>query len=210
MYKRFEIRNKNILLSRIKTLKIMSRKLVLKNVRFSYVRVFEPEQFNGVGDLNYSVVLLIPKTDKALIKQINDAIKAEAQAYIALDPKFKGVIPANFKSPLRDGDAPEKEGKAGYEGMYYMTAKRKEKLGRPIVIDKHKQPVTVKEDMYSGSWGTASISLYGYNMSSDNRGITVGLNGIQKVTDDDRLDGGASVNDFDSFDDDEDTWGMNA
>ena len=59
----------------------MSRKLILKNVRFSYVRVFEPEQFNGVGDFHYSVVLLIPKTDTALVKQINDAVKAEAQDY---------------------------------------------------------------------------------------------------------------------------------
>ena len=65
----------------------MSRKLILKNVRFSYVRVFEAEQFNGVGDFHYSVVLLIPKTDTALVKQINDAVKAEAQEYFAKDPK---------------------------------------------------------------------------------------------------------------------------
>lgn len=189
----------------------MSRKLILKNVRFSYVRVFEAEQYQGVGEYHYSVTLLIPKTDTALIKQINDAVKAEAQAYFGSDPKFKGQVPANFKSPLRDGDAPEKEGQAGYEGMYYITAKRKEEHGKPIVIDKSKQPITVKEDMYSGSWGVASISIYGYNMSSDNRGITAGLNGIQKVTDDDRLDGGSSVNDFEDLsDENDDPFGMNA
>lgn len=190
----------------------MSRKLILKNVRFSYVRVFEAEQFNGVGEFNYSVVLLIPKTDTALVKQINDAVKAEAQEYFAKNPKFKGRVPENYKSPLRDGDDPKKEGKAGYEGMYYITAKRKEEHGKPIVIDKHKQPITVKEDIYSGSWGVASISLYGYNMSSENCGITAGLNGIQKVTDDDRLDGGASVNDFEDFgmQEDDDPFGMNA
>lgn len=188
----------------------MSRKLILKNVRFSYVRVFEAEQFNGVGEFNYSVVLLIPKTDTALVKQINDAVKAEAQDYFSRDPKFKGQVPANFKSPLRDGDDPKKEGQAGYEGMYYITAKRKEEHGKPIVIDKSKQPITVKENIYSGSWGVASISLYGYNMSSENRGITAGLNGIQKVTDDDRLDGGASVNDFEDLgDENDDPFGMN-
>lgn len=188
----------------------MSRKLILKNVRFSYVRVFEAEQYQGVGDYHYSVTLLIPKTDTALIKQINDAVKAEAQAYFGSDPKFKGQVPANFKSPLRDGDAPEKEGQAGYEGCYYIVAKRKEEHGKPIVIDKSKQPITVKEDMYSGSWGVASISIYGYNMSSDNRGIAAGLNGIQKVTDDDRLDGGLSVNDFEDLsDENDDPFGMN-
>lgn len=189
----------------------MGRKLILKNVRFSYVRVFEPEQYQGVGDYHYSVVLLIPKTDTALVKQINDAVKAEAQEYFSKDPKFKGRVPDNYKSPLKDGDAPEKEGQAGFEGCYYITAKRKEELGKPIVIDKRKQPITVKEDIYSGSWGVASCSLYGFNMSSDNRGITCGLNGIQKVTDDDRLDGGATANDFDDFGDDEDDdFGMNS
>jgi len=182
----------------------MSRKIILKNVRFSYVRVFEAEQFNGVGDFHYSVVLLIPKTDTALVKQINDAVKAEAQEYFSRDPKFKGRVPENYKSPLKDGDSPEKEGQAGFEGMYYITAKRKEEHGQPIVIDKGKRPITVKEDMYSGSWGVASISLYGYNMSADNRGISAGLNGIQKVTDDDRLDGGSSVNDFDNLEDEND------
>ena len=59
--------------------------------------------------------------------------------------------------------------------------------------------------MYSGSWGVASISIYGYNMSSDNRGIAVGLNGVQKVTDDDRLDGGSSVNDFEDLSDENDS-----
>ena len=183
----------------------MSRKLILKNVRFSYVRVFEAEQFNGVGDFHYSVVLLIPKTDTALIKQINDAVKAEAQDYFSRDPKFKGRVPENYKSPLKDGDAPEKEGQAGFEGCYYITAKRKEEFGQPIVLDKRKQFITVKEDMYSGCWGVASISIYGYNMSADNRGITAGLNGIQKVTDDDRLDGGSSVNDFEDLSDENDS-----
>lgn len=188
----------------------MSRKLILKNVRFSYVRVFEPEQYQGVGEFHYSVVLLIPKTDTALVKQITEAVKAEAQAYFSADPKFKGRVPENCKSPLKDGDNPELQGKSGYEGMYFMTAKRKEALGKPIVIDKSKKLITTKEDMYSGSWGVASISLYGFNMSSDNRGITCGLNGIQKVTDDDRLDGGASTNDFDDLSDDsDDPWGLN-
>ena len=103
--------------------------MILKNVRFSYVRVFEAEQFNGVGEFNYSVVLLIPKTDIALVKQINDAVKAEAQDYFSRDPKFKGRVPENYKSPLQDGDSTEKEGQAGFEGMYYITAKRKEKYG---------------------------------------------------------------------------------
>ena len=36
-------------------------KAMIKNVRLSYVRVFEAAQVNGVGDANYSVLLTYPK-----------------------------------------------------------------------------------------------------------------------------------------------------
>lgn len=176
----------------------MGKKLVLKNVRFSYVRVFEPQQFQGVGEFKYSVCILIPKTDTETVKQVVAAFESESKEYIASHPKLKGNKPEMWKNPLKDGD------KTGaYEGMYYLDAYRKESQGRPICIDRRKKPIETKEEMYSGCWGVASISLYGYYMSSTNAGIAVGLNGVQKVTDDDRLDGGASANDFESYGEDD-------
>lgn len=180
----------------------MGKKLILKNVRFSYVRVFEPQQFNGTGDFKYSVVVLIPKTDTAQLQMIRETIEAESKEFTASHPKLKGTKPEVWSNPLQDGD---KTDKAGYEGMYFLNANRLERLGKPIVIDRHKRPIEVKEDIYSGCWGVASLSLYGYYSSAKMAGVAVGLNGLQKVTDDDRLDGGASVNDFDCYDDEEDT-----
>ena len=52
----------------------MGKKLILKNVRFSYVRVFEPQQFQGVGEFKYSVVVLINKNDTELLKKIRETI----------------------------------------------------------------------------------------------------------------------------------------
>ena len=97
---------------------------------------------------------------------------------MANNPKFKGNLPEDWRNPLTDGD---KKGYEGYEGMFVLNAKRQEKNGKPIVIDKHKQPITVKEDMYSGSWGTASLSLFSYFKSANSCGVSVGLNGIQKL-----------------------------
>ena len=54
----------------------MGKKLILKNVRFSYVRVFEPQQFQGVGEFKYSVVVLIPKTDTEQLRKIRETIEA--------------------------------------------------------------------------------------------------------------------------------------
>lgn len=179
----------------------MGKKLILKNVRFSYVRVFEPQQFNGTGDFKYSVVVLIPKTDTAQLQMIRETIEAESKEFIASHPKLKGTKPEVWSNPLQDGD---KTDKAGYEGMYFLNANRLERLGKPIVIDRHKKPIEVKEDMYSGCWGAASLSVFGYYSSAKMAGVAVGLNGLQKVTEDDRLDGGASASDFDSYDDGDD------
>lgn len=176
----------------------MGKKLILKNVRFSYVRVFEPQQFNGTGDFKYSVVVLIPKTDTEQVQKIRDLIEAESKEFIASHPKLKGVKPEVWTSPLQDGD---KSGNEDYEGMYYLNANRLERLGKPIVIDRRKKPIETKEEMYSGCWGVASLSLFGYYSSAKMAGVAVGLNGVQKVTDDERLDGGASAGDFEDYGD---------
>lgn len=179
----------------------MGKKLILKNVRFSYVRVFEPQQFNGTGDFKYSVVVLIPKTDTAQLQMIRETIEAESKEFITSHPKLKGAKPEVWSNPLQDGD---KTDKAGYEGMYFLNANRLERLGKPIVIDRHKRPIETKEEMYSGCWGAASLSVFGYYSSAKMAGVAVGLNGLQKVTDDDRLDGGASANDFEDYGDQND------
>ena len=101
-------------------------KAMIKNVRLSYVRVFEAAQINGVGDANYSVCLLIPKDSPEALKLMQE-IDAVAQEMKTKYPKLKGQLPKMWSNPLRDGDA-EKDG-AEYQGMYFINAKRKEKQG---------------------------------------------------------------------------------
>lgn len=50
-------------------------------------------------------------------------------------------------------------------------------------------------DVYSGCWGHVAISIYAYNNQS--KGIGFGLNGVQKVKDDEPL--GFSFNANDAF-----------
>ena len=152
-------------------------KAMIKNVRLSYVRVFEAAQVNGTGDANYSVCLLIPKDSPEALKLMQE-IDAVAQEMKSKYPKLKGQLPKMWSNPLRDGDA-EKDG-AEYQGMYFINAKRKEKQGAPLLINGAKQYITDKEEMYSGCYG-----------------MGVGLNAIQKTRDGERLDGGASIDDFD-------------
>ena len=177
-------------------------KVMVKNVRLSYVKVFEATQVNGQGDFNYSVQLLIDKNSEAAEK-LKAAIKAEYEALAARYPKLAGKLPKVWNNPLRDGDE-EKDG-SEYEGMFFMNAKRKEKQGAPIVIDGHKQYITDKNEVYSGCYGNVAVLFYFYEFTGK-YGVGVGLNGIQKTADGERLDGGTSLDDFDTIDENDDLF----
>ena len=62
--------------------------------------------------------------------------------------------------------------------------------------------ITDKEEMYSGCYGNVAVSLYPYEFTGK-YGVGVGLNAIQKTKDGERLDGGTSLDDFDTVDIDE-------
>lgn len=177
-------------------------KVMIKNVRLSYVRLFEAQQINGQGEAIYSVCLLIPK-DSPEVPKIKAAIKQEFEGMKTRYPKLNGKDPKAWANPLRDGDA-EKDG-SEYQGCYFINAKRKEKQGAPIVIDGKKQYITDPNDVYSGSWGNVAVSIFPYEFTGK-YGISVGLNGVQKTKDDERLDGGTSVDDFDTIDDNDDLF----
>lgn len=183
----------------------MGQKLILKNVRFSFVRVFEAEDRMNSGRPAYSVTLLIPKNDKGNIKKVKAAILAMQKEYLDNNPKLNDKLPKGKWNPIHDGDEEDRD---GYEGCYYIRCSRLESKGRPVVIDRYKQPITSKEEIYSGCWGVASIDCFLYD-ANGNKGITFGLNGLQKVREDESLGGGGGsaasiINDFDEEDDDTD------
>jgi Protein of unknown function (DUF2815) len=179
-------------------------KVVTGKVRFSYVHVFEPHAIEEGQEKKYSVAILIPKSDKATLKKIKAAVEA---AKTASASKWGGKVPANLKTPLRDGDE-ERSDQPEYAGHYFLNASSKTKPG---VVDASVQPILDSTEVYSGCYGRASINLYGYN-TAGNKGIAAGLNHIQKLEDGDFLGGRSRAeDDFDAVDsdssDDEDFLG---
>lgn len=162
-------------------------KVITGKVRFSYAHVWEPVSVEEDGDKKYSVAILIPKTDTATIKKIEAAIEAAKEAGKA---KLGGKIPANLKTPLRDGDE-EKPDDENYEGMLFLNASSK---SRPGIVDKDLNDIIDREEFYSGCYGRASINFYAFNVGV-NKGIAAGLNNLQKFEDGDRLSGGSTAQD---------------
>lgn len=178
-------------------------KVITGKCRFSYVNIFRSRSFSQGQDAKYSICLLIPKTDKATIQKIKDAINEAIDEGIA--SKWGGKKPGSLKLPLRDGDAERADEAPEYEGMYFLNANSNEKPG---IVDKDRNEILDPDEVYSGCWGRASINFYAFN-SNGNKGVGVGLNNIQKLKDDDRLGSAraSAEDDFgDDFDDDEEDF----
>lgn len=169
-------------------------KVVTGKVRFSYVHVFEPAAVSeGSEDKKYSVSIIIPKSDKATLKKINDAIEAAKQLGIA---KWGGKVPKSLKLPLRDGDLERDE--ECYENSYFLSAKTDRKPG---IVDANLDEIISRDEFYSGCYGRASVNFFPFDVNGS-KGIAVGLQNLQKLEDGERLGGGSSA--AEDFGDDDD------
>lgn len=173
-------------------------KVVTGEVRFSYLTVFEPKAVAEGQTPKYSVSLLIPKSDKKTLMKIKNAVEAAKVA--GQSSKFGGKIPANLKTPLRDGDTDRPDDEV-YAGHYFINANSSNKPG---LVDADVNPIMDSTELYSGCYGRASVNFYAYN-TNGNRGIACGLNNLQKLREGETL-GGASraEDDFDAVEVEED------
>jgi hypothetical protein len=171
-------------------------KIVTGKVRFSYANVWEPQSVNG-SEPKYSVSLIIPKNDKKTLEKVNNAIEAaEKEGVSRFGSKFTSG--SNFRRPLRDGDL-DKPDDPAYKNSYFINVNSKIKPG---IVDKNVETILDQTEFYSGCYGRASISSFPYSINGA-KGITFGLNNLQKLEDGEPL-GGISrpEDDFEAVDDD--------
>ena len=137
----------------------------------------------------FSVSLIIPKSDIKTVEAINAAIDAAIKEGAA---KFGGKIPnkAALKLPLRDGDV-EREDDEAYKNSYFVNANS---TTAPQIVDRSVQPILDRSEVYSGCYARVSINFYAFN-SNGNRGIACGLGNIQKIRDGEPLSGKTSAAD---------------
>lgn len=168
---------------------------VIVPCRLSYLHCWEPNSING-GDPKYSVSAIIPKSDTKTVEAIKAAIEQAKKESIS---KWGGKIPANLKTPLRDGDI-ERPDDDAYKDSYFFNANSRQ---APQVVDGKVQPIIDQSEVYSGCYGRISVTFYGYN-SNGNRGIAAGLGNIQKLKDGEPLGGHSKASDdFDTVKDDD-------
>ena len=171
-------------------------KVVTGVVRLSYANVWEPKSING-GAEKYSVSLIIPKSDKKTISEIEKAIDNAIKEGAS---KFGGKIPnkAALKLPLRDGDL-ERDDEA-YKDSFFVNANS---TTAPQIVNTRVQPILDRNEVYSGVYARVSVNFYAFN-SNGNKGIACGLGNIQKVRDGEPLSGRTNAaDDFTTLEDED-------
>lgn len=179
-------------------------KITTGKVRLCYAHLFKPYAFNEGDKEKYQVVLLIPKTDKAQVQKIKDEIDRTIKQ--GLKDKWDNTMPKKLWNPLQDGDEEKADTHPEYKGMYFLTAKSD---SAPVIVDRNKNEILDATEVYSGCYARASITFYPFN-AKGNKGVGVGLNGIQKLADGEALGGGRINPDEefgDDFEDDDDLLG---
>lgn len=170
-------------------------KVTTGKVRLSYAHLFQAHAIEG-NEPKYSVSIIIPKDDKETIKVIKEAVNEAKEIGKA---KLGGKIPANLKTPLRDGDEERPDDEA-YANSFFLNANSK---NRPGVVDINVHPVLDENEVYSGSYGRVTLNFYAYN-ANGNRGIAAGLGNVQKLSDGEALGGFTRAeDDFEALEDEE-------
>lgn len=146
-------------------------------VRFSYLNVLEPRA-NMQGQLKYSTQILIPKTNRAALAEIEAAVQA------AVEKRWGRNPPGSWRHPLRDGDQeyPDRE---EYRGMMFLNASS---TRPPGVVDHALRPIIDPRGFVSGDWGYVHLGFFGYDVSG-NRGVGAGLNNLQRTKEGEPLAG---------------------
>ena len=168
---------------------------VIVPCRLSYAHLWEPDSING-SEPKYSVSCIIDKDNTDVIAKIKKAIEVAKEEGKG---KWGGKIPANLKTPLRDGDIDRPEDEA-YADSMFLNANSKQ---APQIVDRQVQPILDQSEVYSGCYGRISVNFYGYN-SNGNRGVAAGLGNIQKLKDGEALSSRTNAeDDFEAVEDED-------
>jgi len=178
----------------------MGMKLMLSNVRCSFLVLGEPEQYQGKGPHRWSATALVPY-ESPLKKQIDTALAEVAKE--KWEKKHQTILEAVLADPKGscwlDGKRKDYD---GYAGHYALSAHRYQDKGRPLVIDRDRSPIYKPDNtlyegkggvIYSGCYVNMQVELWAQE-NTNGKGLRATLLGIQKVRDGDAFGGGASPN----------------
>ena len=172
---------------------VSDTKVMTPKFRVSFPNVLRPGKPMQAGaEPKYGITMLFPKGA--------DLSKLKAAAQAACVDKWgadQSKWPKNLRNPFRDQAEKEFE---GYEaGAVFVTATSKQ---RPGLVDAMVQDIIEEKDFYPGCYARATVNAFCYDQAG-NRGVSFGLNNVQKLADGEPLGGRPrATDDFEAVADD--------
>lgn len=158
--------------------------LITPEFRVSFPFLFTPQKpMQANAKEKYSVVMLFPKeADLTLLKDA--VLKLIVERYGADKAKWP-----TLRTPFRDQGDRKLEGYT--PGAIFMTASS---IMLPGVVDHALQPILDPAQIYAGCYARASVQPFLYEARADggsimNRGVSFGLQNVQKLRDGEPLGG---------------------
>lgn len=151
--------------------------------RISFPAVFTavPNELRADKRLEYKLVMLFDKKDKAALTPMYDLMKKVANHRFGAGAK-------GLRNPFKDGDIAKntaeeliKDKNPAYEGMMILNSWSKNKPG---VVNAKNEIVLDHDEVYGGCFCRAQLNCYAYE-AAGNRGVAFGLMHVQKVRDGD-------------------------
>ncbi len=158
--------------------------LMTPTFRVSFPHVFEMGSYEGKS--SFSVAMIFDEAAQATAEF--KAMKVAAEK--AAKAKWGDNIPGNLRSPFRKGE--EKAHVKGYEaGQIFIRARTD---SQPEVLDRSRRILTSTKDFYPGCYARAFVHAFAYD--NVGKGVSFGLDGVQKLQDGEPLGAGGSVADL--------------
>jgi len=167
------------------------------SVRVSYPTLFTPRAFQPGNDPKYGIVMMFEKTNKehmAFLKLMHqDCELAMGEKWPKAETRPRVALIGDTRSPIKDGDKtlnnngiPLCENNPEYAGHFIIRANTS---SRPVVVDRNKAEILDSNEVYGGCFCKVNLNCYTFDMSA-NKGVTFGLNGVQKWSDGESFGGG--------------------
>ena len=172
---------------------IRSSKITTTEFRVSFPHVFQTHKASDDAKPKYSISMLFPEGPDS-ISEIKRIVKEVLEQYKVAEPKvIKQIERKEFLFPWENGTAYNEREDGKYPeavGMTVVKASAAESR-KPGVVDQNLQAITDPSEFYAGCYARASIVAFAWE-NTGKRGISLGLNNVQKLRDGDPLGGGNS------------------
>jgi len=158
--------------------------------RAAFATLLKAKQINNSGLPKYSVLACFHKD--ADLKDLKAAFQETAKNKWGTDAK-KIVANSNFVNPFLDqGERVHSVTGELYQGMEAgatCISFKSNESHRPGVVDRENKDILTSDEVYSGMIARATVDAFAWE-NSGKKGISFGLQNVQKLDDGERLGGG--------------------